>query len=74
VAFEADHVDEAFSSGWSVLAVGTAHEVTDAAAVRSLQARAFTTPWAGDGGRTLWLALTPERLTGRRILIGERRP
>jgi nitroimidazol reductase NimA-like FMN-containing flavoprotein (pyridoxamine 5'-phosphate oxidase superfamily) len=71
VAFEVDHIDDALSQGWSVLAVGTARAVTDAEAVRRLQAKAYTTPWAG-GERNLWVTLTPTRLTGRRILVGEK--
>ncbi|MGV9938486.1 pyridoxamine 5'-phosphate oxidase family protein [Streptomyces sp. NPDC003401] len=70
VAFEADHVDEAMSQGWSVLAVGPARAVTDPAEARRLDERAHTDPWAG-GGRTLWVAVTVERLTGRRITSAE---
>ncbi|MFF9060321.1 DUF1918 domain-containing protein [Streptomyces sp. NPDC014882] len=66
VAFEADHIDEAMSQGWSVLAVGPARAVTDPAAVRRLDERAHTDPWGG-GPRTLWVVITVERLTGRRI-------
>ncbi|MFC9291503.1 pyridoxamine 5'-phosphate oxidase family protein, partial [Streptomyces sp. NPDC057052] len=66
VAFEADHIDEAMSQGWSVLAVGPARAVTDPAAVRRLDERAHSAPWAG-GRRTLWVAVTVGRLTGRRI-------
>ncbi|CAL9344628.1 MULTISPECIES: pyridoxamine 5'-phosphate oxidase family protein [unclassified Streptomyces] len=68
VAFEVDHIDEAFSQGWSVLLVGPARAVTEPDAVRALRERAFTTPWAG-GERDLWVALTPSRVTGRRILV-----
>ncbi|MFM9632663.1 MULTISPECIES: pyridoxamine 5'-phosphate oxidase family protein [Streptomyces] len=66
VAFEADHIDEAMSQGWSVLAVGRARAVTDPDAVRRLDERAHTGPWAG-GRRTLWVVIVVERLTGRRI-------
>ncbi|GGM21741.1 DNA-binding protein [Streptomyces fumigatiscleroticus] len=66
VAFEVDHVDVAMSQGWSVLAVGPARAVTDPGAVRRLRERARTSPWAG-AGRTLWVEIRPERLTGRRI-------
>ncbi|MEU8652460.1 pyridoxamine 5'-phosphate oxidase family protein [Streptomyces sp. NPDC048737] len=66
VAFEADHIDEAMSQGWSVLVVGPARAVTDPAAVRRLDERAHSAPWAG-GRRTLWVVITVERLTGRRI-------
>ncbi|MFE4050198.1 DUF1918 domain-containing protein [Streptomyces sp. YIM B13518] len=66
VAFEADHVDEAMSRGWSVLAVGPASVVTEPDVVRGLVRRAHTEPWAG-GAREMWVSIRPARLTGRRI-------
>ncbi|MFE2102312.1 pyridoxamine 5'-phosphate oxidase family protein [Streptomyces sp. NPDC059468] len=66
VAFEVDHVDEALSQGWSVLAVGRASVVTDPEAVRRLTQHAHTTPWAG-GEREMWVSIRPTSLTGRRI-------
>ncbi|MFI6010050.1 DUF1918 domain-containing protein [Streptomyces sp. NPDC051243] len=66
VAFEVDHVDEALSQGWSVLAVGPASVVTEPDAVRRLSQRAHTTPWAG-GAREMWVSIRPTSLTGRRI-------
>ncbi|MFI2435334.1 DUF1918 domain-containing protein [Streptomyces sp. NPDC018693] len=66
VAFEVDHVDEAMSQGWSVLAVGPASVVTEPDAVRRLTQRAHTTPWAG-GERDMWVSIRPTSLTGRRI-------
>ncbi|MFF7795658.1 pyridoxamine 5'-phosphate oxidase family protein [Streptomyces sp. NPDC007991] len=66
VAFEVDHVDEAMSKGWSVLAVGPANVVTEPDAVRGLAQRAHTEPWAG-GAREMWVSIRPTRLTGRRI-------
>ncbi|MER5461215.1 pyridoxamine 5'-phosphate oxidase family protein [Streptomyces sp. NPDC002668] len=66
VAFEVDHVDEAMSRGWSVLAVGPARAVTEPDDVRRLAERAHTEPWAG-GNRELWVSIQPTRLTGRRI-------
>ncbi|MGW0188953.1 pyridoxamine 5'-phosphate oxidase family protein [Streptomyces sp. NPDC003362] len=71
VAFEVDHVDEAMSRGWSVLAVGTASVVTEPDAVRALAQRAHTTPWAG-GRREMWLSIRPATLTGRRIMPADR--
>ncbi|MGY1577804.1 pyridoxamine 5'-phosphate oxidase family protein [Streptomyces sp. MN13] len=67
VAFEVDHVDEAMSRGWSVLAVGTASVVTEPDAVRALAQRAHTAPWAG-GRREMWVSIRPATLTGRRIM------
>ncbi|MGW2702809.1 pyridoxamine 5'-phosphate oxidase family protein [Streptomyces sp. NPDC001340] len=66
VAFEVDHVDEALSQGWSVLAVGRASVVTDPEAVRRLAQHAHTTPWAGSE-REMWVSIRPTSLTGRRI-------
>ncbi|MEU0005595.1 DUF1918 domain-containing protein [Streptomyces sp. NPDC006314] len=66
VAFEVDHVDDALSQGWSVLAVGPAGVVTEPEAVRRLTQQAHTTPWAG-GEREMWVSIRPASLTGRRI-------
>ncbi|MFD9389495.1 pyridoxamine 5'-phosphate oxidase family protein [Streptomyces sp. NPDC060000] len=66
VAFEVDHMDEALSQGWSVLAVGPASAVTEPDAVRGLSERAHTPPWAG-GEREMWVSIRPTQLTGRRI-------
>ncbi|MFC7261367.1 DUF1918 domain-containing protein [Streptomyces lutosisoli] len=66
VAFEVDHLDEALSQGWSVLAVGPASVVTEPDAVRRLTEHAHTTPWPG-GEREMWVSIRPAHLTGRRI-------
>lgn len=68
VAFEVDHIDDALSQGWSVLATGTASTVTDPNVVQSLNEVAYTDPWP-DGRRDLWLTIAPTRLTGRRIHV-----
>ncbi|AZQ39429.1 DUF1918 domain-containing protein [Streptomyces cyaneochromogenes] len=70
VAFEVDHVDEALSQGWSVLAVGPASVVTEPDAVRRLSEHAHTSPWAG-GEREMWVSIRPASLTGRRITPAE---
>ncbi|MFE7133758.1 helix-turn-helix domain-containing protein [Streptomyces sp. NPDC057638] len=67
VAFEVDRVDDAFRQGWSVLVVGQGHFVTDTARVAELEARAPGLAWAGES-RTVWLSITPRRITGRRIV------
>ncbi|GBP99473.1 helix-turn-helix domain-containing protein [Streptomyces spongiicola] len=67
IAFEVDRIDDAFSRGWSVLAVGRARAVTDEEAIRRLTGLAPTTPWAG-GSRDLWIEFAPSRVTGRRIV------
>ncbi|GAB2444311.1 DUF1918 domain-containing protein [Streptomyces incanus] len=65
-AFEVDHVDEAMSQGWSVLAVGPARLVTDPDDVQRLTEHSHTAPWAG-GEREMWVSIRPTSLTGRRI-------
>ncbi|KUO08502.1 DUF1918 domain-containing protein [Streptomyces sp. DSM 15324] len=70
VAFEVDHVDDALSQGWSVLAVGHASVVTRPEEVRGLTEHAHTPPWAG-GGRAMWVSIRPTSLTGRRITAEE---
>ncbi|MGW1892520.1 DUF1918 domain-containing protein [Streptomyces sp. NPDC002004] len=67
VAFEVDHVDEALSQGWSVLAVGPAHIVTEPRTVQRLTEGTHTEPWPG-GEREMWVTIEPRRLTGRRIV------
>ncbi|MGW2559397.1 helix-turn-helix domain-containing protein [Streptomyces sp. NPDC001514] len=73
LAFEVDHIDDVFSQGWSVLVVGRGHAVTDRDGVRRLEAEARTRPWAG-GERGLWLAITPTRITGRRVVNAQSAP
>ncbi|MFI9152468.1 pyridoxamine 5'-phosphate oxidase family protein [Streptomyces sp. NPDC053367] len=68
VAFEVDRIDEAFSSGWSVLVRGTAAVVTDPNEARRLTERAYSAPWAG-GRRTVWMRIDPVGVTGRRITV-----
>ncbi|WAX81484.1 pyridoxamine 5'-phosphate oxidase family protein [Streptomyces sp. KMM 9044] len=65
-AFEVDHMDEAMSQGWSVLAVGPARLVTDPGSIRRLDENAHTAPWAGDE-REMWVSIRPTSLTGHRI-------
>ncbi|MFF2654432.1 pyridoxamine 5'-phosphate oxidase family protein [Streptomyces sp. NPDC058045] len=71
VAFEVDHLDEAMSQGWSVLAVGPAQAVTDPEEIRKLAGHAHSEPWAG-GEREMWVSIRPTRLTGRRITTDDR--
>ncbi|MCF3142537.1 helix-turn-helix domain-containing protein [Streptomyces platensis] len=68
VAMEVDHIDDAFSQGWSVLVVGRAHMVTNSYESRRLEEHAHTGPWVGDG-RYQWIAIHPTRITGRRIRV-----
>ncbi|GAA1544100.1 hypothetical protein GCM10009730_61540 [Streptomyces albidochromogenes] len=73
VPFEVDRIDDAFSRGWSVLVVGTAHAVTDPGTVRALAEHAYSLPWAG-GARDLWVSVTADRITGRRIFVRDAPP
>jgi nitroimidazol reductase NimA-like FMN-containing flavoprotein (pyridoxamine 5'-phosphate oxidase superfamily) len=66
MSFQADHLDDRLSQGWSVLITGTAERVEDAGTVRRLTDRHAAEPWAG-GHRTLWIRVRPQRVTGRRI-------
>jgi nitroimidazol reductase NimA-like FMN-containing flavoprotein (pyridoxamine 5'-phosphate oxidase superfamily) len=65
VAFEIDRVDVAYHHGWSVLAVGEAHEVPEPEAGR-LRAELPLAPWA-PGVREHLVRIHPEFLSGRRI-------
>ncbi|WP_240135735.1 helix-turn-helix domain-containing protein [Streptomyces sp. MUM 178J] len=67
VAFEVDRIDDAQCQGWSVLVTGRAKPVTAPDAIGRLEAAAQSLPWAG-GQRGLWLAIAPERVTGRRVI------
>lgn len=64
ISFEADHVDEAFSEGWSVLVTGVAHRMEDDDAAAS--AKAALRSWAR-GERESYFVLEPEVVTGRQL-------
>ncbi|WP_146166709.1 helix-turn-helix domain-containing protein [Streptosporangium nondiastaticum] len=66
LVFEADHIDEHLSRGWSVLINGTAERITDPGTVESLATRPGAEPWAG-GKRNLWIRVRPGQVTGRTI-------
>ncbi|MEV6246753.1 pyridoxamine 5'-phosphate oxidase family protein [Streptomyces sp. NPDC051742] len=69
VAFEEDRLDEAFSQGWSVLLVGPVRMVSEEDAVlRRITDAGHSKPWAGAGRDTI-VALSPRRVTGRRIRV-----
>jgi nitroimidazol reductase NimA-like FMN-containing flavoprotein (pyridoxamine 5'-phosphate oxidase superfamily) len=65
VAFEADELDDRMQSGWSVLAVGEAHQVEDHGELVDLFRR-LDQPWA-PGSRPLVARITPSQVTGRRF-------
>lgn len=72
MAFEADHIDEANSQGWSVLVNGRANRVRFPEDMRYLQNNARISPWAG-GDREVYIRLTADTISGRRIRNGELR-
>jgi nitroimidazol reductase NimA-like FMN-containing flavoprotein (pyridoxamine 5'-phosphate oxidase superfamily) len=66
VSFEADHIDEEFHQGWSVLVHGHAHKVTNELEVKHLEDGTHLEPWAG-GARDVFVRIAPTRISGRRI-------
>ena len=66
VSFQVDRLDEALHEGWSVLAHGRAHEVTDERAVKRLEDTTHLEPWAG-GARDVYIRIALTRISGRRI-------
>jgi nitroimidazol reductase NimA-like FMN-containing flavoprotein (pyridoxamine 5'-phosphate oxidase superfamily) len=65
VAFQIDHFDELATSGWSVMAVGMAQEITDPDQIRAAR-RLGLRPFAA-GDRSHFVKISPEFLSGRRI-------
>ena len=73
VAFEADDVDYASHTGWSVTVVGQSQEVTDAGEIARLREIGIGT-WA-PGERDQFIRITPGIVTGRRLrATGSHRP
>jgi nitroimidazol reductase NimA-like FMN-containing flavoprotein (pyridoxamine 5'-phosphate oxidase superfamily) len=70
VAVEVDEISDATRSGWSVVAVGAADVVAEPAELSGAWPgegqRGGPDPWA-PGVRTLFVQVTPRRVTGRRI-------
>lgn len=66
MAFEVDHVDYEYATGWSVLVRGRSEPVTDAAEVRRIHEGWSPHPWAA-GSRNLYLALRWREISGRRL-------
>jgi len=70
VAFEIDSIDPVTRTGWSVLARGVAHEITDALDHESVFLRHLPlTPWA-PGPKTRWIRIDVDHISGRRIRRG----
>jgi len=71
VAFEVDGLDPAAREGWSVVVRGPAHEITayDAPRLREKVTGLALYPWA-EGPKDHWVAITPSKVTGRRVRAG----
>ena len=67
VAFEVDDFDDYTQSGWSVLVRGVASYVPPGELPDDEEGQPY--PWA-DGIRTLVVRITPDLVTGRRLLPG----
>jgi uncharacterized protein len=66
VAFEVDRADAIYHQGWSVLAVGQCHEVTEDVELEQVKGLPLE-PWA-PGNRTHVVRMDPDFVTGRRIV------
>jgi nitroimidazol reductase NimA-like FMN-containing flavoprotein (pyridoxamine 5'-phosphate oxidase superfamily) len=67
VAFEVDAHDEQEQTGWSVLAIGRCVRVDNPSEIATYQQSGIDT-WA-QGDRNDFVRVTPELLTGRRIVV-----
>lgn len=63
VAFQADLIDQATRSAWSVTAIGYAREVTDPADLGMLRSTG-PQPWV-PGDKHYFIRITPRQLTGQ---------
>lgn len=64
-AFEIDHVDETYRTGWSVVVRGQL-EIADKETVREVLRTQPLRPWAA-GQRDYWLRLSAAAVTGRAV-------
>ena len=69
ISFEADRLDEALRTGWSVLVQGRARRITEEREIRHLEDATHLQPWAG-GARDVYVRIAPTRISGRRIEPG----
>jgi uncharacterized protein len=72
VAFEADHLDLASQSGWSVTAIGPSREVTDSDDLARLRTIGLSS-WA-PGARDHFIRLSPVMLNGRHLRADSTQP
>ena len=66
LAFEIDHIDYETHLGWSVVAVGLAHAITDPEEIKEIRRTWDPRPWAS-GMRNLYVRLIWRTLTGVRL-------
>jgi nitroimidazol reductase NimA-like FMN-containing flavoprotein (pyridoxamine 5'-phosphate oxidase superfamily) len=71
VSFEVDEVDQHSRTGWSVVVSGWARVVDDLVRIGRLTEIGLE-PWSGPLSHH-WVAVNPERITGRRVEPGPRR-
>jgi nitroimidazol reductase NimA-like FMN-containing flavoprotein (pyridoxamine 5'-phosphate oxidase superfamily) len=69
VSFEIDGIDQRQRTGWSVVVSGRAHEVVDPTELEELHQTPLL-PWA-PGDRSLYIRITPELVSGRRISLAD---
>jgi len=69
VSFEIDGIDQRQRTGWSVVVSGRAQEVVDPSELEQLHQTPLL-PWA-PGDRSLYIRITPELVTGRRISLAD---
>jgi nitroimidazol reductase NimA-like FMN-containing flavoprotein (pyridoxamine 5'-phosphate oxidase superfamily) len=69
VAFEVDGIRPDGSGGWSVLVLGQAEEITDAAVIDRLASQRTVLWRAGDAVH--WVRIVPTSVTGRRIYASD---
>lgn len=66
MAFETDHVDYEYKTGWSVVAHGRAEHLSDSRDLEEITATWPPHPWVS-GQRNLYLGLRWTSITGRRL-------
>jgi nitroimidazol reductase NimA-like FMN-containing flavoprotein (pyridoxamine 5'-phosphate oxidase superfamily) len=69
VSFEADHIDEAMSEGWSVLITGRARLIDEPAELEKVIDLGDLEPWPG-GRREALMRIETATISGRRIRQG----
>ena len=66
MAFEVDHVDYEYATGWSVVARGRGDVITDSRELEAITSSWPPRPWAS-GQRNVYFGLRWTELTGRRL-------